>query len=1023
MEKKIILWVIIFIVNVKISYSQNTNFYERTNIIGKSPIVSEFMRYDELPVSEYTGIPNISVPLYEINAKTLKMPLDITYHAGGIKVIQEASWVGLGWDLMLDAKIVQIIKSGDDMHVFYSNKEFIYPNWFLDYTPGYSRFYIPTDNYLHNCSEPYNEIDYPHPIKTPTKNFGFVISTFGFVPINGAYRHYDYLIADIDDSEPDIFKISINGESLSCILDKNSDKTSEPTIIVLNKKGYSVKHTGGWNGQWEVITPDGNKYYFSTNSVTHNRIGEYNQSRIWFLDKVVTVTGEEINCAYTNVGNFINTYKTNTRTIPISSYPVSFSEKGTGYTPFHPNFTDMGLNHLDYSEISEYQYYLSSIQFPKGSIDFSISDRTDIPGKRKLDKITVYNTNQQKIKEIFFTYNYYQGENNWARKLKLASIKINDENPYVFYYDNQLLPAQNSYATDYWGYYNGNTSNKSLAPNPIRWKNKVPYDVPFAKLTSSYPVVTNNNHSARLQYTKAGILEKIQYPTGSKTTFEYDLNQFSNYWVPDYDSLTNNISKGDGLRIKKVRFNDYFDNCIKEDIYSYFGGKAITPLQMFQFIWYNLLIYSPDIPPQVAMKNLVNHHKILKCSTSGNYADNPLSSFSGIGYDIVTKQTIGIDSTSNGIIKTYYNNTPDKTGVYLIDYGEAPQNNLPAFKDSSKPANGTIKKRIYYDIAGIKKIQETFDYINKESFLYYGVNISNYSFHILLCWDVIHRSYAIKLWDRHLLGYYPVFDFESLLANKTIIQYFDSDSIVKSEQYAYNSNNLLSYQEQTGSKEETLYYGYKYPQDYTENVYRKMVENNIVIPKIQSIMGYYNADTVEKKIIHYTDDYSITKGLILPKREELFHYDVQQPTESTNLITYDKYDSFGNILQCKDANNISITYIWGYSYQYPIAEIKNATYEKVRAALNCTSDNQMEALSAKAEPTSSDWSLINNLRTKLPDAQVTIFKYIPLVGRLSTTDPSGNTVYYEYDESSRLKFIKDYDNNILQRYDYNYRNQ
>jgi hypothetical protein len=67
-----------------------------------------------MPVSEYTGIPNISVPLFEVEEDGVKFPLMLSYHAGGIKVNQDASWVGLGWDLYLGS-IVQIINDEDDL--------------------------------------------------------------------------------------------------------------------------------------------------------------------------------------------------------------------------------------------------------------------------------------------------------------------------------------------------------------------------------------------------------------------------------------------------------------------------------------------------------------------------------------------------------------------------------------------------------------------------------------------------------------------------------------------------------------------------------------------------------------------------------------------------------------------------------------------------------------------------------------------------------------------------------------------
>jgi hypothetical protein len=68
-------------------------------VIPPSPNSAAIEQYTSQPVSLYTGIPEISVPIYEIKQGSLSVPIRLNYHAGGIKVNQVASWVGLGWSL------------------------------------------------------------------------------------------------------------------------------------------------------------------------------------------------------------------------------------------------------------------------------------------------------------------------------------------------------------------------------------------------------------------------------------------------------------------------------------------------------------------------------------------------------------------------------------------------------------------------------------------------------------------------------------------------------------------------------------------------------------------------------------------------------------------------------------------------------------------------------------------------------------------------------------------------------------
>src|SRR5688572_13406764 len=64
-----------------------------------SPNAAAFSKYGNIPVSPYTGIPTINIPLYEINIRDIKVPVSLSYHASGIGVGDEASRIGLGWVL------------------------------------------------------------------------------------------------------------------------------------------------------------------------------------------------------------------------------------------------------------------------------------------------------------------------------------------------------------------------------------------------------------------------------------------------------------------------------------------------------------------------------------------------------------------------------------------------------------------------------------------------------------------------------------------------------------------------------------------------------------------------------------------------------------------------------------------------------------------------------------------------------------------------------------------------------------
>lgn len=128
-------------------------------------------------------------------------------------------------------------------------------------------------------------------------------------------------------------------------------------------------------------------------------------------------------------------------------------------------------------------------------------------------------------------------------------------------------------------------------------------------------------------------------------------------------------------------------------------------------------------------------------------------------------------------------------------------------------------------------------------------------------------------------------------------------------------------------------------------------------------------------------------------------------------FTYDR----NRLAQVTDNRyNSSITYLWSYNGEYPIAEIKNTQLIDVR---NLLGDNIIGSLFSSLEP---DMSIVDNLRQSMPQCVITTMTYKLLKGINSFTDPRGVKTTFEYDESGNLKNIKDYQNRLLQTINYHY---
>lgn len=79
-----------------------------------SPNAASLGEYGEIPVSPFTGIPNISVPLYTIEDGSTSLPLSLSYYAAGCRPDVHPGWVGTGWSLQAGGVITRTVNDSPD---------------------------------------------------------------------------------------------------------------------------------------------------------------------------------------------------------------------------------------------------------------------------------------------------------------------------------------------------------------------------------------------------------------------------------------------------------------------------------------------------------------------------------------------------------------------------------------------------------------------------------------------------------------------------------------------------------------------------------------------------------------------------------------------------------------------------------------------------------------------------------------------------------------------------------------------
>ena len=94
-------------------------------IIPPSPEATSLAKFTEVPVSHYTGLPQISIPFFNLNLDGLNIPIGMSYHARGIAVEEVASRVGIGWTLNAGGAVVRQTRGKpDDSHNGYLQHDF-----------------------------------------------------------------------------------------------------------------------------------------------------------------------------------------------------------------------------------------------------------------------------------------------------------------------------------------------------------------------------------------------------------------------------------------------------------------------------------------------------------------------------------------------------------------------------------------------------------------------------------------------------------------------------------------------------------------------------------------------------------------------------------------------------------------------------------------------------------------------------------------------------------------------------------
>lgn len=565
--------------------AQHQIFDKTASVVLPSPTAASLGQYGDIPVSLYTGTPQISIPLHTLEGYGLRVPISLSYHASGIRVSQEAGAAGLGWSLNAGGVITRVMRGLPD-----------------DVLEGY----IHTRSAL--TQQAWNYLDdetLSCPITLPTTD-----------PRFEACQYLDRItrIVSINeqkvDPHPDIFLFNFNGYSGKFVIDHDGTNPVIYTIphqmlaIDYVESGPVNRHAGNIS-KWIVTTPDGTRYTFGQDDLQLSTSQKHEETRLfnpagtavtvryksaWYLASIESPSGDDtITFTYTSSGG-------NGAIQPPTTAPDKQSDQKEW------RYENGGLTDYPVAGVPPWfeqdEIYVTEITAAKGRLTFELERRADQSSwenKHYYKALKVYTPDSQLQKTISLTYDYFTASSippeydnaNYrdrvSKRLRLTGVSIVPAHnatappPHTFTYygsegDAIRLPHTMTKAEDHWGYYNGRHENEGLSfvPN-FSWTHP---DLPG--FIVNFTEGANREPDATGAYMQVGSLKQITYPTGGHSTFYYEPHQYSVLGGDPNEPLPGggDIATAGGLRIKKIVSHDGLSagNDITKE-FSYAGDK------------------------------------------------------------------------------------------------------------------------------------------------------------------------------------------------------------------------------------------------------------------------------------------------------------------------------------------------------------------------------------------------------------------------------------------------------------------
>ncbi len=474
MRKNILLIAILFITTIGVGQEISN---ELPILSPQTPTTNALGKFGEVQVNESTGLISPSIPLFEYDAGKMSLPITLSYSGNGVKVNQDPTWVGVNWNLNPSGVITRIVKDLPDELTPVSNRKY-YSQEQLDSFNGVREI---------GAQETYN------------------LTTQWYNEMSSLRR------GNVD-SEHDVFNYNFLDYSGSFILDEEN----VAHVIKYNKEVKIIfQFLSNNKSEFIIKTSNGDSYFFggtlaseSSRTWVNNGSGStvnipYTQNS-FYLHRVSFLNGGSINFEYEN-------YDINCDYVKIGiQESAQFSLYGE-YIPCNRTSKDL---YSDVENIVRLKKITNS--FNSSTVEFLTSLTGECNRLYKLNNILLKN-GVSLLKKINLNYITNTSTENVAeRKFFLEKVDFYDSSlnkvyDYELEYNSpELFPSKLSFAQDDLGFYNGKNENTSLLATK-NWS------------LSNNCLFGLADRDANFESAIIGALKKIEYPSGGKINFEYEL--------------------------------------------------------------------------------------------------------------------------------------------------------------------------------------------------------------------------------------------------------------------------------------------------------------------------------------------------------------------------------------------------------------------------------------------------------------------------------------------------------------------